>query len=68
MRVGWIALLGGLGAGAPNGKLNCAAAGAAHKTRTGRAAPAARKTIRFAVLAMEPRPDVVLSAMEAPEW
>src|SRR5215468_11800402 len=59
---------GALGAGAPNGKLNCAAAGAAQKTRAGRATPAARKIIRIAVPTMEPRPDVALSRMEAPEW
>ena len=59
---------GALGAGAKNGKPNCAAAGAAHKTKTGRAAPAARKPIRIAVPTMEPRPDVPLSRMEAPEW
>ena len=58
----------GGGAGAENGKPNCAAAGAAQKMRTGRAAPAARKPMRIAVPIMESRPDVPLSRMEAPEW
>src|SRR4029453_4120801 len=44
------------GGGAENGNLNCAIAGAAQRTRTGRAAPAVRKTVVIAVPIMEPGP------------
>jgi len=49
------------GGGGENGKENCAAAGAAHKTRMDKAAPGPRKTFVIAVPIMEPDPTVTVA-------
>src|SRR5947208_14546743 len=44
------------GVGAENGKLNCARAGAAQRTRAGKAPPSPRKAMAMVVPIMEPGP------------